>query len=364
MRRFSGKTAGKAAGHCIPFLFLATVAVGLLLGGVWTFLTVVTVPLALCALDLALGSELDPRAPQESLGYRSLPWLCVLGQVGLTIWGAAAVANPRTTLLEVLGETASVGFSAGIFGFLAAHELIHRRSRSERGLGLAMLAMVGYMHFRIAHIHGHHVRAATLEDSATARRGEDAYSFIVRAVVGQVREAWVFESERLRRRRRPSFGVSNRMLAYAAIEVLIGAGFASFGPRAFGFWLAQTALAIIMLELFNYIAHYGLLRRARGGALERMGPRHSWNSARRMNNWSLFNMGRHSDHHRRPSHAYQSLEPMDETPELPMGYAGSILLALLPPLWRRVMDPRVDRWDLMPAETTPPEGLTGRAEAG
>jgi alkane 1-monooxygenase len=344
MRRFAGHTAGKAAGHCIPFLFLATVAAGILQGGVWTFLTVVAVPLALCGFDLAFGFEPDPHGAQESLGYRSLPWLCVVGQIGLTIWAAASVSNPKTTLLETLGETASVGFSAGIFGILAAHELIHRRQRGERGLGLAMLATVGYMHFRIAHIHGHHVRAATLEDATTARRGENAYSFILRAVVGQVREAWAFEAERLRRRDEPVLNLSNRMLAYAAIELLIGAGVASFSPRAFGFWLAQAILAIIMLELFNYIAHYGLMRRVHGGARERMGPQHSWNSSRRMNNWSLFNMGRHSDHHRRPSHVYQSLEPMEETPELPMGYAGSILLALFPPLWRRIMDPRVDRW--------------------
>jgi alkane 1-monooxygenase len=302
------------------------------------------VPVALCGFDSALGFERDRRRPGPALGYRVLPWLCVLGQIGLTIWVAAAVANPRTTLLEILGETASVGVSAGTFGILAAHELVHRRAPGERALGLAMLAVVGYMHFRIAHIHGHHVRAATFDDPTTARRGEDAYGFVVRAVTGQVREAWAFEAKRLRRRNVPVFSASNRMLTYAFIELLIGAILWSLSPRAFDFWLAQAAFAIVLLELFNYIAHYGLIRRDHGRGLERLGPGHSWNCSRRMSNWSLFNMGRHSDHHRRPGLAYQGLAPMDETPELPMGYAGSILLALVPPLWRGIMDPRLDQW--------------------
>jgi alkane 1-monooxygenase len=330
---------------CIPFLFLATVPVGILLGGAAAFWTVVAVPVVLCGFDWALGYGHDAHATPEGICYRMLPWLYVLGQIAVTAWTATVIANPKTTLLEAVGATVSVGVSAGVFGMLAAHELVHRRVRGERALGLAMLATVGYMHFRIAHIHGHHVRAATFEDPTTARRGENVYHFVVRAVIGQIREAWGFEATRLRRRGEPLFGPSNRMLQYAGIEVLLAVGFWTLNARAFGFWLAQATLAIVMLELFNYIAHYGLVRRqAPGQAPERISARHSWNSSRRMNNWSLFNMGRHSDHHRRPSRAYQGLEAMGETPELPTGYAGAILLALLPPLWRKIMDPQVDFW--------------------
>ncbi len=207
------------------------------------------------------------------------------------------------------------------------------------------------MHFRIAHIHGHHVHAATFEDSATARRGEGAYRFIVRSVTGQLREAWRFELARLRRTGRRVFGPANRMLLYLAIEALIGVGVGLLGIRALTFFAAQAALAVALLEMFNYIAHYGLARRRQpAGGLERLGPQHSWNSSRRMNNWALFNMGRHSDHHRRPTQAYQRLAIEPDAPELPTGYAGAILLALTPPLWRRVMDPRVDAW--MAGETS------------
>jgi alkane 1-monooxygenase len=343
-----GRTKGtnlpmKPLSYSIPFLFLATVPLGFFLGGAWSFLTLAVIPLGLCGLDWALGSETASLA--EGPGYRLLPWLYIGMQIAVIAFAAAAVAAPETRFVEALGLTLSVGVTAGVFGILAAHEMVHSPVASERALGLAMLASVGYMHFRIAHIHGHHVRGATFDDPATARRGENAYAFIGRSVAGQFREAWAFEAARLTRRKQPVFGFSNRMLLYLAIEIAIAAGLALFDLRSFAFWLTQAALAIVLLELFNYIAHYGLARRrTREGNYEPMAPSHSWNSLRRMNNWSLFNMGRHSDHHRRPTQEYQRLAADPDAPQLPSGYAGSILCALIPPLWRRIMDPKVEFW--------------------
>jgi alkane 1-monooxygenase len=108
------------------------------------------------------------------------------------------------------------------------------------------------------------------------------------------------------------------------------------------FFAAESVVAISVLEMFNYVAHYGLLReRKASGAFEPFAARHSWNSSNMMANPIIFNMGRHSDHHTRPSSPYETLRYIEDSPELPAGYAGSILLALVPPLWRRVMDPRV-----------------------
>ena len=168
----------------------------------------------------------------------------------------------------------------------------------------------------------------------------------MRSTLGQLAEAWTLEAARLRRRRRHPFGRANRMLHYLGIEAaLYGALAVALGWRAVAFFAAQGLVAVALLELFNYIAHYGLVRReVAPGVVERLGPQHSWNSARRGNNWSLFNMGRHSDHHRAPARPYQRLEPITGAPELPAGYAGTILLALIPPLWRRAMDPRVRAW--------------------
>ena len=335
----------KALRFSLPFAFLASAPLGFLLGGAWAYLTLALTPLALCAFDLALGFEVEAKAPPGAFRYRLLPYLYIVLQIALTAWAAVAIARPNVDLVQAIGLTLSVGITGGIFGILAAHEMVHSPLPAERALGLMLLASVGYMHFRIAHIHGHHVRAATFRDPASARRGEGAYRFILRSLAGQVREAWTFEAARLRRSGRRVFGPANRMLIYFAIEAGLAAALAAFSLRVLAFWVVQAALAIVLLEMFNYIAHYGLTRRPLpGGGLERLADRHSWNSSRRMNNWSLFNMGCHSDHHRFPMRSYEGLEATAGAPELPTGYAGAILLALTPPLWRKVMDPRVDAW--------------------
>lgn len=328
-----------------PILVLATVPIGFKLGGAWTWLTVAMMAAGLPLLDCLLGGDDHPHPAADVISYRLVPWLYIPLQIGATIWAAIAISRPGVTPVEGAGLVASIGVTTGVFGFLAAHEMVHSARRGERGIGLFLLASVLYMHFRIAHIQGHHRRAATPSDPATARLGESAYRFLARSVVGQAREAWGFERTRLARRGRKVFGPANRMLQYLAVEATLVVCAALLGGRALVFLLAQAAVAIILLELFNYVAHYGLARRELpGGGYERLDARHSWNSSRRMNNWSLLNMGRHGDHHRFSGRHYQCLEPLANSPELPSGYAGAILLALIPPLWRRVMDPKALMW--------------------
>ncbi len=337
----------KALRYGLPFVFLGTVPLGFVLGGAGSFLTILIMPVAIAGLDGMLGSETGSGSDSETPMSRLLPRLYIPLQVATIAWAAWMISHPSVPLLDTVGLTLSVGVTAGVFGMLAAHEMAHSPSRVDRALGLGMLASVGYMHFSIAHIHGHHVRAATPRDPASARRGESAYAFVIRSVAGQAAEAWSFEASRLYRRGQRVIGLSNRMLDFLVVEVVIAAAVGlTLGPPALAFLVAQALLAIFLLELFNYIAHYGLVRRlTASGRPERLADRHSWNSARRMNNWSLFNMGRHSDHHRHPARGYGRLEGVDGSPELPSGYAGAILLALVPPLWRRVMDPRADAWN-------------------
>jgi len=209
----------------------------------------------------------------------------VILQVAATAWAGWMIAVSRPSLTESLGLTLSIGLCAGVFGNLAAHELVHRQSHVAQALGLTMLAMIGYMHFRIAHLHGHHRNAATKHDPATARRGESAYGFLIRSVIGQFAEAWTHEVSRLQRRQRSPWRLDNRMLRYILIEGVFGVAIAAFCPGALAFWIGQALIAIVLLELFNYIAHYGLERQVRSGVVERLAPQHSWNSRRRMNNW-------------------------------------------------------------------------------
>jgi alkane 1-monooxygenase len=340
--------------HTFPFGFLALLPLGAWLGGVWVLAPALATPLLLTSLDATLG-EASPPTGLSGLGslvaHRALAWLYIPAQLIALAGTAALAAQPSTGFAEAAGLALSAGFTVGVFGFVVAHELIHSPSRAERALGLGLLAAVFYMHFRIAHVHGHHRRAATFEDPASARLGESLYAFLPRSIGGQFAEAWAFEAERLRRSGRRVLGPGNRMLGYLALEASLALCVGLASLRALAFLAASAVVAVALLEGFNYIAHYGLTRRSRGGRpCEPLGPQHSWNSARRMNNWSLMNMGRHSDHHLRATRPYQGLEPLAGGPELPSGYAGAIILALVPPLWRRVMDPRVAAAAAPPAE--------------
>lgn len=326
--------------HLTPFAFLALVPLGGVLGGGWTFLAAVATPLCLVALDNSLGDEAPVRADGR-FASAWLPRLYVALQLAVNAWAALRIAGPSATIVETAGLALSAAATTGVFGFVAAHELIHSPQPRERALGLGFLASVLYMHFRIAHVYGHHRRAGTLEDPATARLGESLYSFLPRTIIGQFREAWMFEARRLQRVGRTAWSLENRMVLYGAVEVLCLLLAALASLRVFGFFVVVSAVAIALLETFNYVAHYGLLRSVGAdGRVERLAPKHAWNVRRRMNNAALFNMGRHSDHHRVMTRRYGELEPVVGAAELPSGYASALLMALVPPIWRRVMDPR------------------------
>jgi alkane 1-monooxygenase len=312
--------------YLTPFAFLALLLAGGLMGGAWTFLAAVATPLGLVTLDAVFGGG-DPSGTSAPRGRAEwLPRIFIVLQLVATCWATLRATAPSPSLMEATGLALSAGVVSGVFGFVAAHQLIHSRAAGDRALGLTFLASVFYMHFRIAHLHGHHRRAATFEDPASARLGEGLYRFLWRSITGQFREAWAFEARRRR----------NRLVSYLVVEAALLLLLALVSWRALMFVAGMALVSVTLLEAFNYVAHYGLTRRDG----ERLGPQHSWNSSRRMNNAALFNMGRHSDHHRRPAGRFDALEPVARSAELPAGYAAALLTALVPPLWRRTMDPR------------------------
>src|SRR5262249_10235402 len=213
-----------------------------------------------------------------------------------------------------------------------AHELIHRNAAIDRVLAWVLLGHVGYMHWAIEHVAGHHRRVATPDDPATARLGESLPAFLVRSFLGGYRSAWGIEVARLQRRGGAArSALRNRVLwGTLAPLVLAGALGAWLGPRAALLYLGQCLIAIALLEIINYVEHYGLERRLlRPGVYERVSPLHSWNASHRLTNALLFNLQRHSDHHVWPQRPYHILRHFDESPQLPFGYAAIALLAVL-----------------------------------
>lgn len=304
--------------------------------------TFVAVPL----LDVVIGVDTRNAATlpgsRKAVLFRLATWLTLPVQAGILIWGAWVVARSSTSVIELVGATIAVGTTGGVIGITAAHELVHRSNRLERLLGRLLLVMVCYYHWATEHVAGHHRRVATPDDPATARLGESLPVFLVRSVAQTFLSSWQLEAARNARRGIQSplrnqvvFGV----LASAAVALAL---YLAFGSRAVGFFFGQSVVAIAFLETINYIEHYGLERRQlRPGVYERVTPAHSWNASQRLTNLLLFNLQRHSDHHAFPIRPYYTLRHHPDAPQLPTGYAGMALLAMVPPLWRRVMDPRV-----------------------
>ncbi len=341
----------------LPFLIIyivpASVVAGAFLGGAGTYLTPLLVffliPLADAVLGVDTRNPVPEATPNEGARgvYRAICRAAVPIQVGLVCVFAWVVSSRSLTPLEIVGLTLSVGITTGAMGITIAHELAHRANRLDRALADVLLLFVCYLHWGIEHVHGHHRNVATPLDPASARKGESVYRFWMRSVFGSLRSAYAIEATRIRRKRpgAPRLGlmVQNRVVSFVACGAFLAGGFAlALGPRGAVFFLAQSLVAITLLEIVNYVEHYGLQRRPLGdGRYERVTELHSWNASHRVTNYFLFNLQRHSDHHAYPQRPYETLRHFDESPQLPQGYAAMVLLALLPPVWRRVMDPRV-----------------------
>jgi len=299
-------------------------------------------------LDWLLGE--DRNNPPESVVlqldgdryYRFLTYLVVpLHFVGLiaAAWWAGTQA---LSWWAFVGLAVVTGISSGL-GINTGHELGHKKSALERTLAKIVLAVPAYGHFWIEHNRGHHRDVATPEDPASARMGESIYRFARREIPGAFRRAWAIEKERLERRGKTAWHPDNQILQSMAITVLLQAGLLAWlGWSMIPFLLIHNVFAWWQLTSANYVEHYGLLRlKDANGRYERCEPHHSWNSNHIFSNLVLFHLERHSDHHAHPLRRYQSLRHFEDLPTLPNGYFGSYLLAYVPPLWYRVMDPRL-----------------------
>jgi alkane 1-monooxygenase len=258
-----------------------------------------------------------------------------LALLSMALWVAAHSDWPI-----VWGLAFGAGFLTGAQGITYAHELGHSRHRADRFLGWVLMTSVNYSHFMVEHYRGHHVRAATQDDPASARWGESLWRFLPRTLAGSFTHAWQLESKRLRERGK---GWSSSPLAWAwTLNLVFIAALAGLGQwKALAFWLAQSAFAVWLLETVNYVEHYGLQRQARAnGQREPFGVTHAWNADHVLSNSLLANLQRHSDHHVHAWKPYAQLEALPG-PQLPTGYAGCLLLASIPPLWFRLMHPRL-----------------------
>ncbi|MDO8416197.1 MAG: alkane 1-monooxygenase [Agitococcus sp.] len=300
------------------------------------------------ALDRLIGE--DTSNPPESAikelendkYYNLIAKAFIPSQYALTIMGAWLATRKNVPMLDRIGLTASVGALNGI-AIVTGHELGHKHESHNRIGAMLALAPTFYTHFAVEHNFGHHKRVSTPEDPASSRLGESFWKFLPRTVIGGFKSAVEIETKRLERKGKGFWCVENELLQGWAITAgFVGVTTAICGKGAIPFLVAQGAYGASLLEVVNYIEHYGLLRQKdENGKYERTMPEHSWNSNYVVTNLVIYQLQRHSDHHAYPMRSFQALRHFEDSPQLPGGYASMLLPAYIPSWWSALMDQRV-----------------------
>ncbi|PKA26733.1 alkane 1-monooxygenase [Leptospira sp. mixed culture ATI2-C-A1] len=332
------------------------------MGGVSYLIVPVTVFVILPLLDFIWGKDLSN--PEETnflklqndsyFRYLTQSWAYV--QLAFVVWSVYRIAVYPHTAVEFFLFAISVGIVTGGIGITVGHELGHKNTRYEQFLAKVIYMTVCYMHFYIEHNRGHHTNVSTPNDPASSKKNQSFYRFYPQTVLGAYQSAWELESKRLKKLGLVSFHYRNEMIWYFVITVLFLTTMIGFGSLyslnvirwdILGFLLLQSLIAFSLLELTNYIEHYGLNRKELGaGKFEKVLPIHSWNQNYFVSNAFLFHLQRHSDHHANAGRRYQVLRHFEEAPQLPFGYELMILVALIPPLWFQMMNPILESWEL------------------
>ncbi|NPD14122.1 alkane 1-monooxygenase [Xinfangfangia sp. D13-10-4-6] len=342
--------------QALPFwLSLGTLPValaGLAWGGFWTLALPAYCWILFPMLDAALGlnkDNADPQTPDTALGLYTLLTL-IWFPIQFAVLCATLWYLPQSQMSgwEKAGMVFGMGVMSGTIGLNYAHELLHQKPKIERLAGDLLLASVLHSHFRSEHMRVHHLYVGTPRDTVTARYNEGFHRFFPRVLIGQRRSAFAAEKTMLTRKNLPWWHKSNPFWRYWALQsAFLALALLLGGWQGLVIFLAQALIAQWQLELVNYVEHYGLTRRHLGeGKYEHALPRHSWNAAHRATNWLLINLQRHSDHHYKPDRRFPLLQNYeeDEAPQLPYGYPVMTSLAMIPPLWKRAMNPRVRAW--------------------
>lgn len=301
------------------------------------------------AFDYLLGHDSvnidksEERTVSAQNWFKGLTLLVLPVQIGFLVWSAHWFISQPLNLFGIIGWLFSQGIVSSILAINVAHELIHKDAKLEKAFGGILLTSVGYYGFKIEHLRGHHVHVSTPEDASSARFGQSVWTFMPQALFRNSKNAWKLEAERLHSLGLPFLHWRNEMLGWSLLWLMFCAGFyLALGPKALIFFVLQGFFAACSLEVINYIEHYGLERRQLAdGKYERTTHLHSWNSDYALSNLMLFQLQRHSDHHAFPKRRYAILRHFEDSPQLPGGYAAMFVLALFPPLWHRVIDPRV-----------------------
>ena len=334
------------------FLSVVAILISMTAGGLWTFFSVFYAFLMIPLLELVLpGTEenfakTDEEVIKKDWHYDVIIWAIVPVQLAMMTFFFYRISQTDLLWYETVGLIVSFGISCGVFGINVAHELGHRNTKHEQFMSKILLWTTMYLHFFIEHNRGHHKNVSTDEDPASSRYGETIYAFYIRTVRDSWLSAWHIETERLKKAGQAFWSIQNEMLVYQIIQAItVAIIFIAFGWKVTVYYLIAALIGALLLETVNYVEHYGLRRKKIDGEYyEKVMPIHSWNSNHPIGRLMLFELTRHSDHHYIASRKYQILRHFDQSPQMPTGYPGMMVLALFPPLWFSVMHKEIAKY--------------------
>lgn len=319
-------------------------------GAVWTYLPLTVLFLLFPLIELLLQPSEQNMAEHEEIVaekdwlYDLVLYLIAPVQYGLLLFFLYQMRNEMPAW-ERFGMILSMGIACGILGINAAHELGHRTTKFEQFLSKSLLLSSLYLHFFIEHNRGHHKNVSTDDDPASSKYGESVYVFWVRSIVYSYISAWKLEKTRLAILKKHFWSFHNKMLRFQIIQaVLLILILLIFGWLILSYFVTAAFIGVVLLETVNYIEHYGLRRRKVNGKYERTMPIHSWNSNHPLGRLVLLELSRHSDHHYIANRKYQILRHHNNSPQMPTGYPGMMLLSLIPPLWFKVMHRKISEY--------------------
>lgn len=341
--------SAKSLKYALPFILPLLFVSGILVGGWLTFAPLIFAFGIIPLLELLISpnpenlESAEVEMHRKDRSYDFLLYLVVPLIYGSIILYFFYLARANPSVLELVGTTVSLGLILGGIGINVAHELGHRNTYFEQTLAKLLLLPCGYMHFFIEHNRGHHKNVSTPEDPASARFGESLYHFWLRSTWYSYRSAWSLENKRIQRNKGRALSLKNEMFRFQIYQIACWAALITiFGWRNTLLYTAAAVIGFLLLETVNYIEHYGLYRKKISDyRYERVRPVHSWNSDHVVGRMMLFELSRHSDHHFQPQKKYQVLEHHEQSPQMPTGYPGMMLISLIPPLWFALMNPKV-----------------------
>lgn len=289
-------------------------------------------------------SKEQEKIEKENKMYTYILYLMIPIQIYFLFFFFEVIQEPNLTYTELTGRIIGMGLMCGTLGINIGHELGHRNNRFDEFLGEILLLSSLDTHFLPYHNAGHHLNVATPNDAATARKNEWIYTFWIRSHFTSYIQAWQLENKRMKYSNRSWFHIQNRMLIYTLANIILVASIPYFyNAFVLACFLAEAIIGILLLESVNYIEHYGLLRKKNeNGRYEKVKRTHSWNSDHVIGKLMLFNLSRHSDHHYNGSKHYQILKSLPESPQMPTGYPGMVISALIPPLWFSIMNKKLE----------------------